>query len=134
MLMIERVLRGVVFIWVIILSPRSAKSRIPSFYPLQRLNTSLLVAVASNFYECKNSSLIMVFVKNILPSIVTIPVPSTSLIILFNILELNTEIRHHFIRELVEDGTLTLEFIHTDDQKTDLFTKPLDSKWFEFLR
>ncbi|XP_075665478.1 secreted RxLR effector protein 161-like [Castanea sativa] len=25
------------------------------------------------------------------------------------------EIRHHFIRELVEDGTLTLEFIHTDD-------------------
>ena len=38
------------------------------------------------------------------------------------------EIRHHFIRELVEDGTLTLEFIHTDDQKADLFTKPLDSK------
>ena len=44
------------------------------------------------------------------------------------------EIRHHFIRELVEDGTLTLEFIHTDDQKADLFTKPLDSKHFEFLR
>ena len=44
------------------------------------------------------------------------------------------EIRHHFIRELVKDGTLTLEFIHTDDQKADLFTKPLDSKRFEFLR
>ena len=44
------------------------------------------------------------------------------------------EIQLHFIRELVEDGTLTLEFIHTDDQKTDLFTKPLDSKRFEFLR
>ena len=44
------------------------------------------------------------------------------------------EIRHHFIRELVEDGTLTLEFIHTDDQKTNLFTKPLNSKCFEFLR
>ena len=43
------------------------------------------------------------------------------------------EIRHHFIRELVEDGTLTLEFIHTDDQKADLFTKPLNSKHFEFL-
>ena len=25
------------------------------------------------------------------------------------------EIRHHFIQELVEDGTLTLEFIHTND-------------------
>ena len=44
------------------------------------------------------------------------------------------EIQHHFIRELVEDGTLTLEFIHTDDQKTNLFAKPLDSKRFEFLR
>ena len=36
------------------------------------------------------------------------------------------EIRHHFIRELVKDGTLILEFIHTDDQKADFFTKPLD--------
>ena len=44
------------------------------------------------------------------------------------------EIRHHFIRELVEDGNLTLEFIHTDDQKVDLFTKPLESKRFEFFR
>ena len=44
------------------------------------------------------------------------------------------EIRHHFIWELVKDGTLTLEFIHTDDQKDDLFTKPLDNKQFEFLR
>ena len=44
------------------------------------------------------------------------------------------EIRHHFIKELVEDGILTLKFIHTDDQKVDLFTKPLDSKRFEFLR
>ena len=43
------------------------------------------------------------------------------------------EIRHHFIRELVENGTPTLEFIHTDDRKADLFTKPLDSKRFEFL-
>ena len=25
------------------------------------------------------------------------------------------EIRHHFIQELIEDGTLTLEFIHTND-------------------
>ena len=43
------------------------------------------------------------------------------------------EIRHHFVRELIENGTLTLEFIHTDDPKADLFTKPLDSKQFEFL-
>ena len=44
------------------------------------------------------------------------------------------EIRHHFIQEFVKDGTLTLEFIHTKNQKVDLFTKPLDRKRFEFLR
>ena len=78
--------------------------------------------------------MIVVFVENISLSIVTISVPLISLRIRFNILEPNTEIRHHFIRELVEDGTLTLKFIHTEDQKADLFTKPLDSKRFEFFR
>ena len=48
------------------------------------------VAVAPNFCGCKNSFWIMVFVKNILPFIATMPVPLTSLKILFNILELNT--------------------------------------------
>ena len=43
------------------------------------------------------------------------------------------KIRHHFIKELVEDGTLTLKFVHTDDQKVDLLTKLLDSKQFEYL-
>ena len=43
------------------------------------------------------------------------------------------EIRHHFIHELVEDDILTLEFIHTNDQTTYLFTKPLDGRRFEFL-
>ena len=46
----------------------------------------------------------------------------------------HVEIQHHFIKELVEDGILTLKFIHTNDQKVDLFTKPLDSKHFEFFR
>ena len=44
------------------------------------------------------------------------------------------EIRHHFIQELLKHGTLTFEFIHINDQKADLFTKPLASKRFEFLR
>ena len=116
MLMIERVHRGVVSMWVIILSPGSAKSRISSHYSLQKLSTSLPIAIAPNFYGCKNSSMITVFVKSILPSTVTIPVPSTSLRIWFNILELNTQ-RFDItsLGSFVEDGTLTLEFIHTDD-------------------
>ena len=44
------------------------------------------------------------------------------------------EIRYHFIRDLVEDKVVCLEFIHTDNQKADIFTKPLDGPWFESLR
>ena len=36
------------------------------------------------------------------------------------------EIRYHFIRDLVEDKVVCLEFIHMDNQKADIFTKPLD--------
>ena len=88
MLMIEKVHWGVAFMWVIILSPGWVRSRILSPYQLLRLNTSLPIVVAPNFYGCKNS-LIMVFVKNILPFIATIPVPLTSLKIIFKILEQN---------------------------------------------
>ena len=67
-----------------------SKKQISSHYPLQKLSTLLPVAVAPNSYECKNSSMIMVFVKNISLSIMTIPMSLTSLRIRFNILEPNT--------------------------------------------
>ena len=44
------------------------------------------------------------------------------------------EIRYHFIRDLVEERVVCLEFIHTDNQKTDIFTKPVDGPRFESLR
>ena len=44
------------------------------------------------------------------------------------------EISYHFIRDLVEDKVVCLEFIHTDNQKVDIFTKPLDGPRFESLR
>ena len=60
------------------------------FYLLLKLSTLLPVAVTPNSYGSKNSSMIMVFVKSILQSIVTILVPLISLRIRFNILEPNT--------------------------------------------
>ena len=90
MLMIERVLQGVVSMWVIILSLGWVKRKTPSHYPLQKASTLLPIAVAPNSYRCKNSSTIMVFVKSISQSIMTILVPLTSLRIRFNILEPNT--------------------------------------------
>jgi len=44
------------------------------------------------------------------------------------------DIRHHFIRDLVEDGAVSLEFIPTESQLADFLTKPLDSLRFESLR
>ena len=43
------------------------------------------------------------------------------------------EMRYHFIRDLVEERVVCLEFIHTDNQKADIFTKPLDGPRFESL-
>ena len=44
------------------------------------------------------------------------------------------DIRHHFIRDLVENKIVTLKHVSTENQLADLFTKPLDRVRFEFLR
>ncbi|KAK0594086.1 hypothetical protein LWI29_016031, partial [Acer saccharum] len=43
------------------------------------------------------------------------------------------DIRHHFIRELVENKCIVLEHVGTNDQLADLFTKPLDATRFKTL-
>ena len=44
------------------------------------------------------------------------------------------EIRHHFLRDHVQQGDITLEFISTNDQLADIFTKPLALERFSHLR
>ena len=44
------------------------------------------------------------------------------------------DIRHHFIRDLVEDKIVTLEHVTTEEQLADIFTKALDIKQFEKLQ
>ena len=44
------------------------------------------------------------------------------------------KIRYQFIRDLVEEKIMCLEFINTDNQKANIFTKPLDGPRFESLR
>ena len=44
------------------------------------------------------------------------------------------EIRYHFIRDLVERKIVALEYIPTERQNADIFTKPLDRSKFETLR
>ena len=44
------------------------------------------------------------------------------------------EIRYHFIRDLVERKIVALEYIPTERQNADIFTKSLDRSKFETLR
>ena len=46
----------------------------------------------------------------------------------------NIDIRHHFIRELVEDKIIKLEHVKTENQLVHIFTKSLDAAQFENLR
>ena len=41
------------------------------------------------------------------------------------------EIRHHFIRYLVINGEIKLEFINTNDQPADMLTKPITTEKLE---
>ena len=44
------------------------------------------------------------------------------------------DIRHHYIRDLVDDKVITLEHVDTEEQIADIFTKALDANQFEKLR
>ncbi|MCI41612.1 peroxidase 4-like, partial [Trifolium medium] len=44
------------------------------------------------------------------------------------------DIKHHFIRDLVDEGTVTLEHTATEEQLADIVTKALDAAQFETLQ
>ena len=43
-------------------------------------------------------------------------------------------IKYHFVRELVQDKEIRLEYIHTKEQIANIFTKPLSKDAFLYLR
>ncbi|GJZ52350.1 hypothetical protein Tco_0606865 [Tanacetum coccineum] len=44
------------------------------------------------------------------------------------------EIRHHFLRDNVQKGTITIEKVTSEDNITDILTKPLKREPFNYLR
>ena len=44
------------------------------------------------------------------------------------------DIRHHFLRDHVANGNISLTYVGTNDQLADIFTKPLDEARFVKLR
>ena len=43
------------------------------------------------------------------------------------------DIHHHFIREQIQSGSIQANYIHTDDNLADLFTKPLPMHCHHYL-
>ena len=43
-------------------------------------------------------------------------------------------ITYHYVRELVEDKQVKMEYIHTKEQIADIFTKPLPKDSYEYVR
>ena len=43
-------------------------------------------------------------------------------------------IKYHYVRELVEDKQVKMEYIHSKEQISDIFTKPLPKDTYEYLR
>ncbi|KAI4312864.1 hypothetical protein MLD38_037654 [Melastoma candidum] len=46
----------------------------------------------------------------------------------------HTELRHHFIRDHVQNGSIAVEYVSTETQLCDIFTKPLNFEKFSKLR
>jgi len=44
------------------------------------------------------------------------------------------DVRHYFIRDLINSGDIKLQWISTVDQLADIFTKPLSTSTFTSLR
>ena len=44
------------------------------------------------------------------------------------------EIRHHFLKDHVQNKNIILEFVPTKDQLADIFTKPLNLDRFQLIR
>jgi hypothetical protein len=47
-----------------------------------------------------------------------------------NILEPNTDIRHHFLRDHAIKGDIVISHVQNNEQLVDIFTKLLDEKRF----
>ena len=43
-------------------------------------------------------------------------------------------IKYHFVRELVQDKEIRLEYVHSKEKIPDIFTKPLPKDAFLYLR
>ena len=46
----------------------------------------------------------------------------------------NINISHYFLRDLVQNGDISLKFVDTNNQLADIFTKPLNEERLNFIK
>ena len=63
--------------------------------------------------KCDNNSIINLFKYSILYSRIK-----------------HIDIRHHFIKDKVLNGIVFLDYVYSENQIADIFTKPLNEEWF----
>ena len=132
--MIERVPQALVNFWAMLWFHGIQRSKIQLLTPPQKLNTLLqdccaqllwikqqLSGVGHEFdnipIKCDNTSAICI-TKN--------PV--------FHFRTKYIEVRHHFIKDNLGKGNVSLEFVNTESQVADIFIKPLGDERFNTLR
>ena len=81
----------------------------------------------------------MVGIKIEIKDPVVIYCDNTSAINISNNLVMHSKTKHiaikyHFLRELVQDNELRLQYVNTKEQIADIFTKPLPKDAFLYLR
>ena len=47
---------------------------------------------------------------------------------------MHIDIRHHFLRDHIQNGDISLEFIDKNNQLADIFTKPLNEERLNFIK
>ena len=133
-LMIGRAPQVTVFTLEITWCREWAKSKIQSLYQQLKLNTLQRQAIVHNYYGWRTSYKIMKLLKTLSVFCENMNAINLSKNPVQHSKSKHIEIWYHFIRDLVEDKIVCLEFINTDKQKADIFTKPLDHPKFEYLR
>ena len=46
----------------------------------------------------------------------------------------HVDTKYHFVKDLVSDGKMKLEYVQTDENIADMFTKPLSAVKLKYLR
>lgn len=113
---------------------KSKKQNIVSLSSAESEYIALSSCITENLFLAQ--MLIEILNKNVYP--VTVFEDNQSCIKMASTLESkrtkHIDVRHHFVRDCINEGKVTLKYISTDQQQADMLTKPLAKTKFKYFR